>query len=157
MNGGRWFFDCSYYILSLALLVVIILLVAATATKDVKVRTISMAPVSILYTIGIYMLVQNGAHCLGVRTPITLSSVKRHSPTPAPLFTVMEDVFAVDGAHLGLPARKMMLDLYLNSATFSTTLMWWSWIWCFACLGAAGGLSIVVGLTSEPVGFGIGE
>jgi hypothetical protein len=157
INGHRWAFDCSYYILSIALLIVIIELVAATATKDVKVRVIAMAPPSVLYTIGVYMLVQNGAHCLRIRTPVTLSSVKRGSLTPPPLFTVMEDVFAVDGCHLGLPARQAMLDMYRGSERFRRTLMWWSWIWCVASLAVAVGLSIVVGQVKSTTAFGIGK
>ncbi|KIX94890.1 uncharacterized protein Z520_09580 [Fonsecaea multimorphosa CBS 102226] len=155
INGGRWWFDCSYYILSLALLIVIVELVAATATKDVKVKVIAMAPPSVLYTIGGYMLLQNTAHCLRIRTFVTLSSVKRGSLTPPPLFTVMEDVFAVDGCHLGLPARHAMLATYNASARFRNTLMWWSWIWCLACLAVAVGLSIVVGLVKGTTAFGI--
>jgi len=155
LNGGRWWFDCSYYILSLALLIMILELVIATSTKDVKVKVISMAPPSVLYVIGVYMLLQNTAHCLSVRTPVTLSSVKRGSQTPPPLFTVMEDVFAVDGCHLGLPAREAMMAMLYNSRPLVRTLMWWSWIWCVACLAVAIGLSVAVAQTSRTTGFGI--
>ena len=155
INGNRWAFDCSYYILSLALLIVIVELVAATATKLVKVRVIAMAPPSILYTIGGYMLLQNLAHCVGLRTPFTLSSIKRGSLTPPPMFTIMEDVFAVDGCHMGLPARQAVLDMYQGSTRFRRTLIWWSWIWAVACLGVAIGLSIVVALAKHTTGFGV--
>ncbi|EXJ66276.1 uncharacterized protein A1O5_10428 [Cladophialophora psammophila CBS 110553] len=155
INGGRWWFDCSYYVLSVALGIVIVELVAATATKDVKVKVIAMAPPSVLYTVAGYTLLQNAAHCLRIRAPVTLSSIKRGSLTPPPLFTVIEDVFAVDGCHLGLPARHAMLATYNASARFRSTLMWWSWAWCLACLAVAAGLSIVVGLTEGTTGFGI--
>ncbi|KAK4944043.1 hypothetical protein LTR10_016564 [Elasticomyces elasticus] len=155
INGNRWAFDCSYYILSLALLIMILELVIATSTKNVPVRVISMAPPSVAYTIGIYMLIQNTAHCLKVRTPVTLSSIKRGSVTPPPLFTVMEDVFAADGCHMGLPAREAMVALYNGNPKFRRSLMLWSWIWCFWMLAVAIAMSIAVGETSQTTGFGI--
>ncbi|KAI1618516.1 hypothetical protein EDD37DRAFT_606445 [Exophiala viscosa] len=155
INGNRWAFDCSYYILSLALLIMILELVIATSTKNVPVRVISMAPPSVAYVIGIYMLIQNTLHCLKVKTPVTLSSIKRGSVTPPPLFTVMEDVFAADGCHMGLPAREAMVALYSGNQRFRRSLMMWSWIWCFAMLAVAIGMSIVVGQTSQTTGFGI--
>jgi hypothetical protein len=157
INGGRWWFDGSYYVLSLALLVMILELVVATATYNVKVQVIAMVPVSSLYVIGLYMLVQNTMHVLRIRTPVTLSSIKRGSLTPPPLFTVMEDVFAVDGCHMGLPAREAMLDLYQRSPAYRKAAARWSWIWGGGAFTVAVILSIIVGVTPETVSFGICE
>jgi hypothetical protein len=157
INGNRWAFDCSEYIIAIVVTVIGLELVIATATKNVKVGLISMAPPSVLYTIGGYAFIQNTAHCLHIRAPFTLSSIKRGSLTPPPLFTVMEDVFAVDGSHLGLPARQAMLDLYHGSQRFRSQLMLWSWVWAILPLGVAIGLSIVVGLVKETTAFGISK
>jgi hypothetical protein len=142
-------------VLSVALGTMILEIVIATATEDVKVQAISMAPPSTLYTIMLYMLIQNTMHCLNLRTPVRLSSTKRGSLTPPPLMTVMEDVFAVDGCHMGLPAREAVLAMYYGSPTFRRTLMWWSWVWCVACGLMAALLSIIVGVTDQTVSFGI--
>lgn len=155
INGRRWAFDMSYFILSLALLIMILELVIATSQKNVRVRVISIAPPSTLYVIGLYMLIQNTGHVLGMRAFFTISSVKRGSPIPPPLFTVMEDVFAVDGAHEGFPAREAMRDLYSGSSRFRRTLMGWSWVWGIACTALAIGLTIVVARTSQTSGFGV--
>jgi hypothetical protein len=157
VGGRRWAFDTSYFILSIALLIMILEIVIATAYKNVKVRTISMAPPSALYTIMGYTLLQNTAHCLRLRAPFPLSSMKRGAQVPPPLFTVMEDVFAVDGSHIGLPARERMLALYRGSPNLRRTLMWWSWIWCIATGAVAVALSIIVALTPETVSFGISK
>lgn len=132
-------------------------LVIATATEIVKVQVIAMVPVSSLYVIALYTLSQNTMHVLRVRTPVTLSSIKRGSLTPPPLFTVMEDVFAVDGSHMGLPAREAMLDLYQRSPDYRKAAARWSWIWGGCTLSVAIILSILVGVTPETVSFGICE
>ncbi|KAH8646262.1 hypothetical protein BX600DRAFT_158333 [Xylariales sp. PMI_506] len=155
INGGRWWFDCSYYVLSIALLAMILELVIATATEDVKVQAIAMVPVSALYVIGLYMLLQNMMHVLRFKTPVTLSSIKRGSVTPPPLFTVMEDVFAVDGCHMGWVAREEMLELYQRSPEYRKVAAKWSWIWGGGAMTLAVILSIIVGTTPETVSFGI--
>ena len=155
LGGGRWWFDCSYYVLSLALLVVIVELVAATSTKKVKVGVIAMAPPSVLYVVAAFMLGQNCMHVLGMRAMWTISSVKRGESVPPPLFTVMEDVFAVDGCHEGRSAREAMLAMYEGNARLRSTLVWWSWFWGFACLAAAVAMSVVVGVAKQTTCFGV--
>lgn len=157
INGHRWGADFSYHMLSLALGVMIILLIIGTAANNPLVRVVSMAPVSVLYSIAVYMFTQNALHCLGVRAPFPISSIQRGQRIPPPMYTIVEDMFAVDGSHEGLRARQATLALYNGSATFRSTMMWWSWVWAFACGAVAVVLTILVAVTSKMAGFGIGE
>lgn len=130
-------------------------LVIATATKNVKVRVISMAPVSTLYVIAAYMLLQNTMHMIGMKAPFQLSSCMKGEKTWPALATVMEDVFCVDGCHEGSAARERVRGLVENSHAFRKATLLWGWIWCVLSLALAIGLSIVVGLASETTGFGV--
>lgn len=157
LHSKRFEPDASYIILTLALGIMILELVIATATKDVKVSVIAMAPVSTLYVIAAYMFIQNTLYLFRVRLPFPISSVRKGERAPPALFTVMEDVFACDGCHEGLEARQAMLAMYEGNAAFRTTLVVWGWIWCAASLAVAIGLSIVVGLTPNTTSFGISK
>lgn len=116
-----------------------------------------MAPVSTLYVIAAYMLVQNTLYVFWVRLPFPISSVRKGERAPPALFTVMEDVFAVDGCHEGSGARRAMLAMYEGNKAFRGALVVWGWIWCVACFAMAIGLSIVVGLCVETTSFGISK
>ena len=149
--------DTSWWVLSVALGVVVVELVAATSTKKVKIGVIAMAPPSVLYVLAVFVLGQNTAHVLGWRTWVRISSVagRGGERVPPPLFTVMEDVFAVDGCHEGRGAREVMCKVYEGSAVFRRTLVLWSWVWGLACLVVAVGMSIVVALAEQTTCFGV--
>jgi hypothetical protein len=157
INGHRLAFDCTYYVLSAALLVMILEMVIATSSKEVNVQAIAMAPPSVLYTIFLYVLLQGTLHALGLRAPFRISSVQRGNPVPPPVFTVMEDVFALQGDHLGLPAREALLALYNGSPAFRRTLARWSWAWGLGCGLMAVVLTIIVARAPPQVSFGISK
>jgi len=147
--------DTSYIILTLALGVMILELVIATATKDAKVKVVAMAPVSTLYILAAYTLLQNSLHMAGVRAPFALSSCKKGETVWPALATVMEDVFCVDGCHEGSAAREKIRTLVENSPAYRRSTLLLGWIWCVACLVVAIVLSIVVARTAQTTSFGI--
>jgi len=130
-------------------------LVIATATKDAKVRVVAMAPVSTLYIIAGYTLLQNSLHMARVRAPFALSSCRRGETVWPALATVMEDVFCVDGCHEGSAARERIRTLVENSSAYRRSTLLLGWIWCIACLAVAIVLSIVVARTAQTTSFGI--
>lgn len=91
-----------------------------------------------------------------VRAPITISSVKKGNRCRPGVYTIIEDIIAVDGS-AGLHFRGALDKRYQASSEFRNMLATMSLFWSIPALLIAGGVTAAIWTVPIGVAFGIGK
>ena len=96
-----------------------------------------MPPASMLAAFGIQMLIIDALRLLGYRAPIRISSLPRGTPMRPGIYSIIEDICAVDGSG-GTEFRQRMNLRYMSSHYFRQMLHRLTLFWAFGGLCASG-------------------
>jgi hypothetical protein len=88
----------------------------------------------------------------GVRAPFRISSLPRGSPLRPGIYSIIEDVIAVDGSG-GLEFRQRLNLRYLASHYFRQMLHRLTLFWAFGALACAAGTTAIIFTTERNVAY----
>ena len=148
------YFDWNF-LLSFPVLSVVI---AVGLSRDpVSVRMASLPLSLLLLLVCGQLVVFIPLRALGVRAPIRFSSVARGEPLRPAVYTIAEDVVAVDGGR-GDVFRAQWSARYESSAPFRTLLARLDWVFGVSGVVVAGAIiGVIFGVEEDSVGWAIGE
>lgn len=111
---------------------------------------------SLLFVVGVLLVISWVMRALGMRTPFRVSSLPAGTPTRPLVYTLMEDIVAVDG-NGGQEWRAALNDRYEASPIFRQMLDRLNVFWGFGAVVLAIGLTAAIFIASVTVAYGLGE
>ena len=108
--------------------VVTVVLSLATAGDAAKMRQASMPQTIILYLTGGLLCLTGTMNWMGWRTPVRVSSVARGEVPRPGVFTLMEDIVAVDGGG-ETTFRRALAAKYEGDPRFQRLIIHLNWFW----------------------------
>jgi len=155
-ESRRWKFDFTHMTLSFGYTVMTAILVGASIPHPPLVRPLAI-PVSLfLIQMGIQLLWSGWMSATKRPAPFKISSVEKGETTPPLVFTIVEDIVAVDGG-AGKDYRRNLLARYRASPRFRKMIAQQNWFWAVGALVDGVGTMVVIWTVSEPVAYGVGE
>lgn len=156
-SSSRWQCDFLTWNLILGTSIVTTVLATATSKTPPSTRQASLAQSIVLYLASIQILATAIGSRFGCASPVTLSSTKRGQRMRPGVFTLMEDVVAVDGSG-GQNFRQALCARYEASKEFRSVLEQLNWVWGLGSLLVAVLTTILVFvIESEDAAFAVGE
>ncbi|KAL5318209.1 hypothetical protein ACEPPN_013268 [Leptodophora sp. 'Broadleaf-Isolate-01'] len=157
-NTGRWDFDWFHWNSALVLIVIIAEVATATSIDPPLVRLLAMPTSSILFVFSIEVLLIELMRTFRVKAPFRVSSIRKGEYLRPALFTLIEDVVAVDG-NGGSGYRVNLRARYEASRDFRHLLVFMTWFWMVPSLLVAVATSMVIfwpNLLSRDLAYVIG-
>jgi hypothetical protein len=125
---------------------------SGTIPKEPPIRLLAMPPATMLYAIGIQMLILDVLRIAGYRAPMRVSSLPRGSALRPGIYSIIEDVCAVDGSG-GTEFRQRLNLRYQASHYFRQMLRRLTLFWATGALAIAAATTAVIFTTSRNVAY----
>ncbi|KAF2221835.1 hypothetical protein BDZ85DRAFT_264469 [Elsinoe ampelina] len=135
-DPSRWAFDFFHWIYSFAWLICMVELIVGSVPDEPYMRLLALVPATFLYVFGIQFLLFDFMARFGIRSPVAISSQPRGEVPRNAVFTLVEDVVAVDGA-AGTEYRERLAARYKASETFRAMMQTMTMFWGWGALGTA--------------------
>jgi len=127
-------------------------LIIGTVPSEPPIRLLAMPPATMCYAFGVQMLIIDTMRLLGWKAPIRISSLPRGSPLRPGIYSIIEDVCAVDGGG-GTEFRQRLNLRYQASHYFRQMLHRLTLFWAVGALIIAAATTAVVFTTSRDVAY----
>jgi hypothetical protein len=111
-----------------------------------------MPVASMCWAFGVQMLIIDIMRYFNVRAPIRISSLPRGSLLRPAIYSILEDVIAVDGSG-GLEFRQRLNLRYQASHHFRKMLHRLTLFWAFGAIGIAAGTTAIIFTTERNVAY----
>ncbi|KAI9728993.1 MAG: hypothetical protein M1828_000078 [Chrysothrix sp. TS-e1954] len=98
LGGRRWHLDWFHWNFSAAWVLIMVELIVGTCFTDPPIRLLAMPVSTMLFWFAGQLLIEDGMRLLGFRTPVRISSVRKGDPMRPGIYSIIEDVVAVDGS-----------------------------------------------------------
>jgi hypothetical protein len=155
IGARRYYLDFFHWNLSIAWTAVMIELIVGTVPKEPPIRLLAMPAPSMLFAFGIQMLIIDILRLTGVPAPIRISSLPRGTPLRPGIYSIIEDVCAVDGSG-GTEFRQRLNLRYMASHVFRQMLHRLTLFWAIGALLAASAATAIIFTCSRNVAYVIG-
>jgi hypothetical protein len=130
-------------------------LIIGTYPKEPPIRLLAMPAATMCYAFGVQMLIIDTMRLLGWKAPIRISSLPRGSPLRPGIYSIIEDVCAVDGG--GRTEFRQRLNLrYQASHYFRQMLHRLTLFWAVGSLLIAAATTAIVFTASKDVAYVVG-
>lgn len=127
-------------------------LIIGTYPKEPPIRLLAMPPATMCYAFGVQMLIIDTMRLLGWKAPIRISSLPRGSPLRPGIYSIIEDVCAVDGGG-GTEFRQRLNLRYQASHYFRQMLHRLTLFWASGSLVIAAATTATIFTTSKDVAY----
>jgi len=97
LGARRWYLDWFHWNFSAAWLFIMCELIIGTAFRNPPIRLLAMPVSSLCAWFAFQLIVSDTMRILGVPCPVRISSVPKGSPMRPGIYSIIEDVVAVDG------------------------------------------------------------
>ncbi|KAK4236598.1 hypothetical protein C8A03DRAFT_35499 [Achaetomium macrosporum] len=154
-GGTRWSFDFTHWTLSFGYTVMTGILIAFAIPHNPIVRPLAMPVALFLVQVGLQLAWHGWMHATGRPAPFKISSIEKGERVRPLVFTLIEDVVAVDGAG-GREYREALLARYGASPRFRKLIARQNWFWAVGALVDGIGTLVVVWTVPERVAYGVG-
>lgn len=111
-----------------------------------------MPPASMLFAVGVQMLFIDVLRYMKVPAPFRISSLPRGTPLRPGIYSIIEDVIAVDGSG-GTEFRQRLNLRYLASHVFRQMLHRLTLFWAVGALAAASATTAIIFTTHRNVAY----
>jgi hypothetical protein len=108
-------------------------LIIGTIPRNPPIRLLSMPPTTMLFAIGIQMMILEILRLLAIPAPFRISSLPQGAPLRPALYSIIEDVCAVDGSG-GTEFRQRLNLRFLASKHFRVMLHRLTLFWSFGAM-----------------------
>ncbi|KAI9880420.1 MAG: hypothetical protein M1830_003460 [Pleopsidium flavum] len=157
LGSGRGSLDFFQINFTIGFIIVTIELVLGTKPKPPLVRLSAMPPTSLIFLVGGQLALFAALSGLGFRTPFRISSLPRGVAMRPGIYTIIEDVIAVDTG-TGRSYREALEARYQASPLFRQMLHQLNLFWSISALAVGAVVTAVVFIPSVPetVAYGVG-
>ncbi|ORY70896.1 uncharacterized protein BCR38DRAFT_453594 [Pseudomassariella vexata] len=156
LGAHRWYLDSFHWNFSFAWIVVMIELIIGSVPDDPLIRLLSMPLTTMLFVFGTLLLIIDTFRYFRVPAPVRISSVPRGAQLRPGIYSLIEDICAVDGSG-GTEFREALERRYEASHVFRAMLRRLGEFWAFGAEGCAVLCTILIfGLNSVDAAYVIG-
>ncbi|KAJ8608047.1 hypothetical protein MRB53_039882 [Persea americana] len=155
LHARRWYLDWFHWNFSAAWFFIMCELIIGTVFDDPPIRVLAMPVASLLFWFSFQLLVEETLRHLKKPAPIRISSVSKGSPMRPGIYSIIEDVVAVDGSG-GQTYRAELNARFEASHLFRQMLDRLSFFWAFGALGAAVATTILVWTLERDAAYVVG-
>lgn len=136
IGARRSYLDWFHWNFSIAWVFIMVELIVGTIPDWPPIRLLAMPASSLLFWFAFQLLVEDTLRIMGYRQPIRISSVHKGAHFRPGIYSIIEDVIAVDGSG-GTEFRTRMNTRYEQSHYFRQMLHRMTLFWATGSLGAA--------------------
>ncbi|KAF2759352.1 hypothetical protein EJ05DRAFT_499766 [Pseudovirgaria hyperparasitica] len=155
IGARRFYLDWFHWNLSFAWIAVMIELIVGTVPEEPPIRLLAMPVSSMLFAFGVQLLVIDAARIMGYKAPVRISSLPRGSPLRPGIYSLIEDIVAVDGSG-GTEFRQRLNLRYQASKDFRLMLHRITLFWAAGALGAAVLTTVLIFTLSRDAAYVVG-
>ncbi|KAI9816930.1 MAG: hypothetical protein M1827_001575 [Pycnora praestabilis] len=156
LGGDRWTIDFFHFNYVLNIAIITALFVAGTASQTPHLKLIALPVPYLLTYLSTEFIVFTTISILSpsARTPVRISSIPPGAPLRPPVYTIIEDIVAVNGGG-GKAYRQALDDRYLASPLFRKMLAELSLFWGIGGFVVGIVLIVLIGTIDEQVVYGL--
>jgi len=121
IGAQRWYLDWFHWNLSVGWFFVMIELIAGTCPHDPPIRVLAMPAPTMLFAIGVELLIVDVMRIMNMPAPCRISSLPQGAPLRPGIYAYIEDICAVDGSG-GTEFRQRLNLRYQASKAFRVML-----------------------------------
>lgn len=136
IGARRWYLDWFQWNMSVGWIAVMVELIVGTVPSEPPIRLLAMPSATMCYAFGIELLIVDAMRLLNFRAPLRISSLPRGSPLRPGIYSIIEDVIAVDGSG-GTEFRQRLNLRYQASHHFRRMLHRITLFWAFGACAVA--------------------
>ena len=130
-------------------MIIMIELIVGTIPTEPPIRLLSMPVPTLTFAFGVELLIVDVARLFGLRAPFRISSLPKGAPLRPGIYSIIEDVVAVDGSG-GTEFRERLNARYNASHYFRQMLHRITLFWALpACLVAAATTAIIFTVSKD--------
>ena len=152
---SHWYHDASHWLFSVTLTITLAELIIATVPKDPYIRLLAMVNPSMLFSISLFIFVLDVGYFLNMHAPFRISSLARGEYIRPGIYTLLEDVAAVDIGG-GYTFRTEFNEHWETNAIFRRLLWKLSIFWSLPGLFVSVVCTAVIFTRDTEVGFAVG-
>ncbi|KAK1637509.1 hypothetical protein BDP81DRAFT_405593 [Colletotrichum phormii] len=155
IGAHRWYLDWFHWNFSLAWIIIMIELIVCTIPKNPPIHLLSLPAPTMLLTFGTQLLLIDVLRALHIPSPIRISSIPRHAQLRPGIYSLIEDICAVDGSG-GTEFRVALDRRYEASHVFRAMLRRVGVFWAVGAEGCAVVCVVLVFMLDGEVGYVVG-
>jgi len=156
LGGRRWRFDFTHFTLSFGYTYMTGILIGASIPYEPLVRPLALPAPLFFLQLGFQLLLTGWMHATNRPAPFRISSVPKGDRTPTLVFTLVEDIVAVDGG-AGKEYRERLMARYKASPKFRLLITQLNWFWGVGAF-LDGVVTIVLLFTIDEIAaYGVGK
>jgi len=150
-----WYCDASHWLFTVTLAITLAELIIATIPTDPYIKLLAMVNPSMFFPICLFIFVLDITSFMHVRAPFRISSTARAEYVRPGIYTLLDDVIAVDLGG-GYTFRTKFNEHWQASPILRRRLSQLSIFWSLSGLLVCGACTIVIFTTDVKVGFAVG-
>lgn len=127
-------------------------LIVGTIPKEPPIRLLSMPVPTLTFAFGVELLIVDAARLMGMRAPFRISSLPQGAPLRPGIYSIIEDVIAVDGSG-GTEFRERFNARYNASHYFRQMLHRLTLFWAVPACLVAGATTAIIFTVSRDVAY----
>ncbi|KAF2842677.1 hypothetical protein M501DRAFT_1012079 [Patellaria atrata CBS 101060] len=143
IGAKRFYLDFFHWNLSIAWIAVMIELIVGTVQENPPIRLLAMPVSSMIFGIAVQFLLIDILRLAGVKAPVRVSSLPRGVPLRPGIYSIIEDIVAVDGSG-GTEFRQRLNLRYQASHLFRQMLHRLTLFWAFGAFGVASATTAII-------------
>ncbi|EMC91261.1 hypothetical protein BAUCODRAFT_54366, partial [Baudoinia panamericana UAMH 10762] len=155
IGARRWYLDFFHWNFTLGWFVIMIELIVGTIPEDPPIRLLAMPVVSMLYVFGTELIIADVLRLFHIPAPFRISSMPKGSQLRPCVYSIIEDVVAVDGSG-GVAFREALNKRYEDSHVFRAMLRRLGAFWAFGMEAIAIVLTILIFTVQHEAAYVIG-
>lgn len=129
-------------------------LIIGTIPREPPIRLLSMPASTMLFTFAVELLLFEALRYFNIPSPCRISSMPKGSPLRPAIFSIIEDVVAVDGSG-GTAYRERLNARYEASPLFRQMLARMSWFWAGGAAFIASATTVVIFTVPRSVAYAV--
>lgn len=133
IGAKRWYLDWFHWNLSVGWFFVMIELIAGTCPHDPPIRVLAMPAPTMMFAIGVELLLVDILRIMKVPAPCRISSLPQGAPLRPGIYAYIEDICAVDGSG-GTEFRQRLNLRYQASKAFREMLHRLTLFWAIGAI-----------------------
>ena len=127
-------------------------LIVGTVPHEPPIRLLAMPLPSMIYAFAVQMVIIDIMRYFKIPAPMRISSLPRGSPLRPGIYSIIEDVVAVDGSG-GTEFRQRLNLRYLSSHHFRLMLHRLTLFWAFGAFAIATATTVIIFTTHKNVAY----
>lgn len=136
IGARRWYLDWFHWNFSAAWIFIMAELIIGTSFEDPPIRLLAMPLSSMLFWFSLEIMLEDGLRYFGKPAPLRISSIQKGEPIRPGIYSIIEDVCAVDGSG-GTAFRTRLDNRFKASHCFRQMLHRLSEVWAISMLVCA--------------------